>query len=507
MTTISQPAGTDSQACLEKLNVLRAAGGDIRTHGLSDAVLEDFLGRDETLGQAIEEAWEVYEALSAEMPELLAADEIEQAAVVREGIVNFYPEDALNPYVPLAARGPWIVTTKGAVVHDSGGYGMLGLGHNPEPVLEALARHQVMANVMTPHVSQLRLVGALRREIGRSRDGGCPFHSFLFMNSGSEAVSVAARIADVNAKLMTDPGGRHAGKPIQRLALRGGFHGRTLRPAQFSDSTLAVYKTHMATFRDGEDVLTIEPNDVEALKAMFAKVEAEGVFVEAFFMEPVMGEGNPGLAVTPEFYDVARELTTRHGTLLLMDSIQAGLRAHGCLSIVDYPGFEHSEAPDLETYSKALNAGQYPLSVLAMTESAAALYRKGIYGNTMTAAPRALDIGLATLESITPEIRENIRARGEEFLTLLEALAAEMGDRITTVLGTGLLVQCGLNPKRYKAYGQGSTEEYLRTQGIGVIHGGKNALRFTPHFRVTSEELKLIVDAIRDALLHGPTIG
>ena len=66
------------------------------------------------------------------------------------GITNFYPEDALSPYVPLAACGPWIVTAKGAVVHDSGGYGMLGLGHNPEPVLAACARRQVMANVMTP---------------------------------------------------------------------------------------------------------------------------------------------------------------------------------------------------------------------------------------------------------------------------------------------------------------------------------------------------------------------
>ena len=40
-----------------------------------------------------------------------------------------------------------------------------------------------------------------------------------------------------------------------------------------------------------------------------------------------------------------------------------------------------------------------------------------------------------------------------------------------------------------------------------MIHGGKNALRFTPHFAVTSEEVDLIVDAIRDALLNGPTLS
>ena len=505
--TTTRGIGIDAQACLEKLRALRASGGDIRTQGLPDAVVEAFLGRDPTLARAIDEAWDLYQTLCAELPELLAADEVEQMAVTREGITNFYPEDALSPYVPLAACGPWVVTAKGGVVHDSGGYGMLGLGHNPEPVLAACARRQVMANVMTPSISQMRLVRALKREIGRSRGGVCPFGRFLFMNSGSEAVSVAARIADVNAKLLTDPGGRHAGRPIKRLTLRGGFHGRTLRPAKWSDSTLAVYKAHMATFRDDEDVLTVEPNDLAGLRAVFERADAEGYFIEGFFMEPVMGEGNPGLAITPAFYDLARELTTRHGTILLMDSIQAGLRAHGCLSIVDYPGFEHSAAPDLETYSKALNAGQYPLSVLALTTEAAALYRKGIYGNTMTAAPRAMEIGVATLEAITPAIRENIRARGQEFVALLESLAAELDGRITQVLGTGLLVQCQLDAKRYLSYGANSTEEYLRERGIGVIHGGKNALRFTPHFRVTSEELEMIVAAIRDALLHGPTIS
>ena len=45
---------------------------------------------------------------------------------------------------------------------------------------------------------------------------------------------------------------------------------------------------------------------------------------------------------------------------------QAGIRAMGSLSVVDYPGYETAEAPDMETYSKALNGGQYPLSVLAL---------------------------------------------------------------------------------------------------------------------------------------------
>ena len=39
---------------------------------------------------------------------------------------------------------------------------------------------------------------------------------------------------------------------------------------------------------------------------------------------------------------------------------------------------------------------------------------------------------------------------------------------------------------------------------IGVIHGGENSLRFTPHFGITREEAQLIIDATRHALLNGP---
>jgi acetylornithine/succinyldiaminopimelate/putrescine aminotransferase len=220
-------------------------------------------------------------------------------------------------------------------------------------------------------------------------------------------------------------------------------------------------------------------------------------------MEPVMGEGNPGAAITPAFYAAARELTRAHGSVLLVDSIQAGLRATGYLSIVDYPGFETLGAPDMESYSKALNAGQYPLSILALTAAAAGLYRKGIYGNTMTANPRAMDVGTAVLGMVTPEVRRNIVERGEEFLEKLRALSEELDGAITKVVGTGLLFSCELDPE-YKAYGVGSAEEYMRLQGVGVIHGGENSLRFTPHFQVTSAEVDLIVEHIRDTVLNGP---
>jgi acetylornithine/succinyldiaminopimelate/putrescine aminotransferase len=158
----------------------------------------------------------------------------------------------------------------------------------------------------------------------------------------------------------------------------------------------------------------------------------------------------------------------------------------------------------METYSKALNAGQYPLSVLAMSGRAATLYKHGVYGNTMTSNPRALDVAVTVLEGVTPAVRDNIRKRGRQLVDKLKDLASDLGDAITKVQGTGLLLSCEL-AERYKCFGVDSTEEYMRMHGLGVIHGGTNSLRFTPHFLMSEAEVDLVVEQTRDALVNGPT--
>lgn len=487
---------------IDRLAPLRNQPGSRLTHGLDDATLEQLAGRHPHLVAAVDAAAQEFDRVAGESGALLALDERHQVAAMQEGFVNFYADDAVTPYVALAARGPWVVTLKGAVLYDAGGYGMLGFGHAPAEVLEAMARPQVMANIMTPSLSQQRFIRALRAEIGHRR-GGCPYASFMCLNSGSEAVGLAARIADVNSKLQTDPGAPHAGATIKRVVVKGSFHGRTDRPALYSDSSRRTYLQHLASYRNEDSVITIAPYDEAALRRVFDDAARNQWFIEAVFLEPVMGEGDPGRSVPPAFYALARTLTADHGSLLLVDSIQAGLRAHGVLSLVDYPGFEDLPAPDMETYSKALNAAQYPMSVLAVNERAGQLYRKGIYGNTMTSNPRALDVACATLAQLTPQVRQNIAERGREALQLLEQLKGELGGLITKVQGTGLLFSCELSPQ-FKCYGAGSTEEWLRRHGINVIHGGENSLRFTPHFNIDSEELALLVSMVGRALREGP---
>jgi len=385
------------------------------------------------------------------------------------------------------------------VVHDSGGYGMLGLGHAPDAVLAVMREPHVMANVMTPAFSQFGLTERLTKEIGRSR-GACPFTKFVFLNSGSESVTFTCRVADIHARHMTDPGGRHAGRTVKRLAIVEGFHGRTEGPARLSHSCRSAYVQHLASFRDPDALVFVELNDVEALKGVFADADRDGVFFEAMFVEPVMGEGVPGLAMTVEYYREARSLTAAAGTLLVVDSIQAALRAQGCLSIMDYPGFESCAPPDMESYSKALNAGQYPLSVVGLTAEVAAMYRTGLYGNTMTGNPRAMDVACAVLDSITDDVRANIRERGRDFVAGFEQLSREFPGAVDQVVGTGLMVSAMLNPAKYRVLGDGGFEQYLRTHGIEMIHGGESGLRFTPSFDITKAEVDLIVAAVRKGL-------
>jgi len=489
---------------LSRLNEMRGFGGAALTTGINDNVIQEFLDDGYSdLAIAIERGYARFLELQQTHADFLTLDESEQIAQAHGGLTNFYADDAINPYIAASAKGPWIVSLKGAVIYDCGGYGMLGLGHAPEPVLDAMNQPHVMANIMTASVSQLEFIKRLKKEIGHTRTGGTPYASFLCLNSGSESMSLASRLADINTKTLTDPGARYEGATIHGLSLAGSFHGRTDRPARFSDSCAKTYEKYLASYRDTDYLIKVEPNNIEALEAVFSDAKDRGIFIEAFFMEPVMGEGNPGMPIEPGFYARARELTREHGTMLVIDSIQAGLRAHGVLSIVDYPGFEEFDEPDMESYSKALNAGQYPLSVLALSETVASSYKHGLYGNTMTTNPRALDVAIAMMDTFSDGRRENIRLRGKELLDGMNALIEETDGGITGAQGTGLILSCALAPK-FKTFGANSTEDYLRKIGLGVIHGGERSLRFTPIFDISAREVELILALTKDAIMNGP---
>lgn len=488
---------------LEDLAYIKARTKGQSSPGLKAEVISKFIALDPKLKIAITRARQNFDLASAKFHFLSELTEQDLIIKLQSGFLSFYSNYSHAPYVPLAASGPWIVSSHGAVIYDSGSYGMLGFGHAPDFVLEVLAKPYVMANIKTASFSQLNLSELLKKSIGLKRTGGCPYTKFMSLNSGSEAVSASYRIVDHHTSLLTAKGAVKEGKTLRLLSLKHSFHGRTEVPALLSHAEYDFYRMHLASYRNNESLWTVKANDLTALKKVFELADKKGIFIEAFYFEPVQGEGCPGLAVTPEFYALARELTIKHGSLLIADSIQAGLRAQGCLSIVDYPGFEVLAPPDIEIYSKAINAGQFPLSIVALTERAERCYYPGTYGNTMTANPRAMEVAVAVLEYLlsNPEVRTNIIQKGEEFKTKLEALRSRYPKVIKQVQGTGLLIGAEIDKSLASVTKSGGLEDLMRRSGVEVIHGGENALRFTPHFMISSAEIDLIISATEAAIL------
>ena len=66
-------------------------------------------------------------------------------------------------------------------------------------------------------------------------------------------------------------------------------------------------------------------------------------------------------------------------------------------------------------------------------------YVVGLYGNTMTTNPRALDIARDVLTHVTPAVRANILARGTEFQQVFGALVKKHPHLLTKVTGSGMI--------------------------------------------------------------------
>ena len=253
---------------MDRIREMRDFGGPRQTNGLADKTIEALLPQFPELVAAIDSAHKIWTNYKGEFSTALKMSEADLIVHLQDGFLNFYQDVAINPYVALAAKGPWIISAYGAVIHDSGGYGMLGFGHGPTKIIQAMSQDVVMANIMTANFSQRRFLDRMYKEVGHARPASKkkPYAQFLCLNSGSEAMTVACRISDIQSKTMTDPGGRYANRKIRFLAQNGSFHGRTERPARVSDSSLKSYGV-LASFRGDNQLDTIEPGNVEQLHA------------------------------------------------------------------------------------------------------------------------------------------------------------------------------------------------------------------------------------------------
>jgi taurine---2-oxoglutarate transaminase len=144
--------------------------------------------------------------------------------------------------------------------------------------------------------------------------------------------------------------------------------------------------------------------------------------VAAVILEPVVGTN--GIIVPPDGYlQSIREVTERHGILLIADEVMAGFGRTGKWFAVDH----WDVVPDILTMAKGINSGYVPLGAMAIREPIAQWARDKYFagGLTYSGHPLACAVGVASIEAFREEgIVEHAAAMGEAFGDALHELAA-----------------------------------------------------------------------------------
>lgn len=287
------------------------------------------------------------------------------------------------------------------------------LGHAHPVFVDAVASQAArLAHVSNYFATppQLALAARLKRLSGAGETG-----RVYFGNSGAEANEAAFKLARL-----------HGGIERPRiLALNGAFHGRTM-------GTLAL--TGKPAMQ--EPFLPMVPG-VEFLDSTIEALEAAmDERVAALFVEPIKGEA--GVLPLPAGYlEAAREITARHGALLIIDEIQTGAGRTGA-----WFGFQHAGiTPDAITVAKGIGGG-FPIGALITFGAAGDLFYPGTHGSTFGGNALGTAVAGAVLEEI--ERAGLVEAAASRGAQLREAIAGIESDLIEGVRGQGLLLGVAL---------------------------------------------------------------
>lgn len=336
--------------------------------------------------------------------------------------------------VALCAQGAELRTYRGSRFIDfTGGIAVHACGHNHPEVVAAVAQQaQQVLHVSDTmrHTPQLELAEWMRALFARLLPGA-PW-SFLYMNSGSESIDSAAKLAL-----------RLTGRS-KFVAFEGAFHGRTLFATALSRSKTAHwsgYESFLAPLRAN---IRHAPAPRCAACALHKRahccmdgleqiLDQEGDQIAAVFFEPQQGEGGY-VPFTPEAAQRLRALTQQHGVLMIADEIQTGWGRTG-----KWFGFEHlGIAPDIVVFGKAVGGG-LPLAGVAAPQHCMTQWAPGEHGTTFGGNPVACAAGLAALRIVEREgLVEQAAALGESIKARLAHLIGR--DGIVDVRGNGLMI-------------------------------------------------------------------
>jgi adenosylmethionine-8-amino-7-oxononanoate aminotransferase len=426
---------------------------------------------------------------------------------------------------PGSPRKPRIVRAEGIYMWDDAGRRYIdvssgpiasNLGHGNARVLDAMKRQAGEAVFVFPTLfeteANAELADLLTSLAGPGLDRA------FFVSGGSEATESAMKLARQYAVVKGEE------KRWKVISRDPSYHGNTLGALSVTGDRRAaeLFGPLMREMPKVPAPLTyrLPPNHTResyaraCAAALEDKIRAEGPeTVLAFIMEPVGGLATGGLVAEDEYYELVRDVCTRHGVLLIYDEVVSGAGRTG-----SFLGADHwpDARPDLVILAKGIAAGYTPMgAVLAPAAMVETVAQSGGFMNLFTycANPLSCAIGHAVLqEVIDQDLIANAAARGKELRQRLEKIAANsaiLGD----VRGMGLLQAIELvadketkrqipldlqAPSRFQhiAMERGLAVYCRRTSGG---HFGDWAMA-SPPLTVTTEQIDEITSGLEEAL-------
>jgi 4-aminobutyrate aminotransferase len=218
--------------------------------------------------------------------------------------------------------------------------------------------------------------------------------------------------------------------------------------------------------------------------------------VAAIVVEPIQGEG--GYIVAPdEFLQRLRELTTKHGILLVADEVQSGMGRSGRMFAMEFSGVE----PDMMAIAKGIASG-LPLGV-AVARAGLMAWPPGAHASTFGGNPVSCAAAVATIALLKARLVANAADVGGHLMGGLKALA-DKHPIIGDVRGRGLMI--GVELVRDRQTKERATDERdavvngAFARGLLVLGAGKNSVRFSPPLILTREQADTAIRIFDEAL-------
>jgi acetylornithine/N-succinyldiaminopimelate aminotransferase len=373
-----------------------------------------------------------------------------------------------TPQLVLASgHGCWVTDVDGKRYLDLlSGIAVNALGHGHPALVQAVTKQAESAIHVSNFFTSEPAIALAERilTVAAAPEGSGVF----FANSGTEATEAAIKLS------------RRTGR-TRIVALEGSFHGR---------STGALALTHKAAYREPfepliPEVVFVPPNDAGALRGAVDDRTA------ALFVEPVQGEAGVR-ELTADYLRIARELTSAHGALLVVDEIQTGIGRTG-----DW--FAHQGSgivPDAMTLAKGLGGGVPIGALVTFGPDVTAMLGAGQHGTTFGGNPLACAAGLAVLDTIE---RDHLLEHVRDVAALLDDVDIE---GVSGTRGRGLLRAIELDGIPAPA-----VMAAARDAGFIVNAVTPTALRLAPPLVISADELQGFLDSLPAILAAARAAG